>query len=107
MPDPREAKLPRWAQDELAKERAKARYAERQLAEHKATVPQSRLWHGDYDNPIYLPDCNTVHWQLYGGDRLFDQIQVRMDGGALEVTGGHAIAIEPNSSNFVHIRLRD
>jgi len=107
MTDPREEKLPRWARDELAKARRAARDAERKLADHVAAAERSRIWYGSYDNPIYVPETNgyqRLHFTL--GERdTYDEIQVSIKDGGLEVMGGHGIVLEPQVSNVVHVRL--
>ncbi|MDM2398125.1 hypothetical protein PP613_03725 [Mycobacteroides abscessus] len=109
MRDPREEKLPRWARQLLAQERYRASCAERRLAEHLATVVKSRIWYGDYNNPIYIPDdygYQTVHFYPNGGDSTFQQIGVTIRDGAIEIQGGDTLTIELKSSNYFRTRLQ-
>jgi len=108
--DPREAKLPRWARDILARARGRANSAENKLAAHWATAEKSRIWYGNYDNPIYIPDAHgyqTVYFSPSGGESAFDQIGVTIRDGAIEVQGGGSVAIELQSSNFFRVYLQD
>lgn len=106
--DPREEKLPQWARKLLADERCRAIRAERKLAEHLTTIKKSRIWYGDYDNPIYIPDDNgyqTVYFAPTGGESTFQQIGVVIRDGAIELQGGDRLAIELKSSNYFRARL--
>lgn len=108
--DPREAKLPRWARDQLARHRCYTAGAESKLAAHLATVEKSRIWYGNYDNPIYIPDAHgyqTVYFSPSGGESAFDQIGVTIRDGAIEVQGGGSVAIELQASNFFRVHLQD
>ncbi|PVA66179.1 DUF7239 family protein [Mycobacteroides abscessus] len=107
--DPREEKLPRWARQLLAQERFRASRAEHNLAEHLATVEQSRIWYGDYGNPIYIPDDNgyqTVYFSPAGGRSTFQQIGVRIRDRAIEIQGGDTLTLELQSSNVFRARLQ-
>lgn len=105
--DPREDKLPAWAKAELAKARSEAREAQCKLAAHLDTIPKSRLWYGDYGNPVYLPDNHTrVYWD-FGDGSTFDQISIYRDEDILKIYGGSGISVYPSSSNSVRIKLND
>lgn len=112
--DPREEKLPRWARQLLAVERHRAATAERRLAEHVETVEPTRIWYGDWQNPVYLPErfgYQSVSFNMngkVGNKHTFDTITVclRRDG-EFEVQGGHAIHLHPVASNLVHITMED
>ncbi|WP_078344563.1 DUF7239 family protein [Mycobacteroides chelonae] len=108
--DPREAKLPRWARDILTRERGRANSAESKLNAHLVTVEKSRIWYGNYDNPIYIPDAHgyqTVYFSPSGSGSAFDQIGVTIRGGAIEIQGGGSVALELQSSNFFRVYLQD
>lgn len=114
MSDPREEKLPVWAKNVLASERARADRAERMLAEHLETVEPSRISYGSYENPLYIPDefgLATVRFELgpkVGDQHVHDQISVglREDFHGvrhLDINGGHAICVYPSASNLVRV----
>ncbi len=110
MTDPREEKLPQWARKLLAKERFRANSAERKLAEHLDTVEKSRIWYGDFNNPIYVPDMNgyqTVHFSLTGKQGVMDEIAVTIKDDALEIQGGTSVSLELQSSNYFRVRHCD
>lgn len=109
MSDPREEKLPRWAREELAQARRHAAIAERRLEEHLKTVEPTRIWFGDSENPIYVPDrfgYQRIHFTEKPGDTSysFDDLSVGWDRerGGLEVRGGQ-LAIQPVVSNVIRI----
>lgn len=93
--DPREAKLPQWARKLLADERYRASCAERKLAEHVAKIEKSRIWYGDYNNPIYIPDDNgyqTVYFSPNGGEGTLHQIGVTIRDGAIGSTASSRLS---------------
>lgn len=107
--DPREEKLPQWARKLLADERYRASRAEHRLSEHVAKVEKSRIWYGDYNNPIYIPDDNgyqTVYFSPSGGEGTFHQIGVTIRDGAIEIQGGDTLTLELRSSNYFRARLQ-
>ncbi|USL89195.1 hypothetical protein SEA_POOMPHA_64 [Mycobacterium phage Poompha] len=107
--DPREEKLPKWAKHLLATERQKRAVAERKLAEHLETIEPSRIWWGDYDNPIYIPPhygYQTVHFQL-GDQGMHTEVSARLKDDALEIGGGHGLTIDMEVSNRFRVRFRD
>ncbi|WP_100482384.1 DUF7239 family protein [Mycobacteroides abscessus] len=96
--DPREAKLPAWAREQLAKARI------------GTTITKSRIWYGDYTNPIYIDDKDgyqTVYFSPSGSGSAFDQIGVAIRDGAIEIQGGNSVALELQSANFFRIYLQD
>lgn len=108
--DPREEKLPRWAREQLAKARRAAEVAEDKLNAHLATIAKSRIWYGNFGNPIYIPDAHgyqTVRFSPSGSDSMFDQIGVTMRDGAIEIQGGNTLALELQASNYFRVHLHD
>ena len=108
--DPREERLPRWAQHSLGRERVRREDAELKLAAHLDTVEKSRIWFGDYGNPIYIPEPHgyqTVYFSPNGSDSSFDQIGVTIRDGGIEIQGGNTMSIELQSSNFFHARFSE
>jgi hypothetical protein len=102
--DPRESKLPKWAQEALNR----GRQAEAALAVHDETSEKSGLWYGRYDNPIYIPEPagqQSVVWKMGDRDHRFEQIMVRRNGQSLLINGGMSIIIEPSASNTINVRL--
>jgi hypothetical protein len=110
MTDPREAKLPKWAQDALKNERWRADEAERRLAAHVETVEPTTIWYGDWENKVYIPHpdfARVVFMMRPGGDGSFDEITVGFRYGKLHINAGRAIAVEPIGANCLDVVLRD
>jgi hypothetical protein len=109
MNDPREVKLPRWAQEELARARQEATDAKERLATYEATLSKTSVWHGNYvDPPIYLPEHTQVHWQMREGSKTFDTITVhRDDHHGLLLHGSTSIRLLPGASNSIYVDLVD
>lgn len=103
--DPREPKLPVWAQDLLYDARKRADTAEHRLAAHLETVEETPIWYGERSHPLYVPferGYQTVHFQL--GPGHFNEIQARIKDGAVEIMGGHELQVTLQSSNVFHVK---
>ncbi|MBB5167133.1 hypothetical protein [Mycobacterium sp. AZCC_0083] len=112
MSDPREEKLPRWAREELARERHRAATAEHRLAEHLETVEPTHIWYGDWKNKLYIPSergYQTVYFSATGepSKYSYDEVGVRMKDGVLSVSASRAVSVEPIASNCFDVRVRD
>ena len=105
----REEKLPAWARELLRTERRRADEAESKLAAHLETVEVTKIWHGDYQNPIYVPTHHgyqRVHFDLGDPGEHYTEMQVGITrDGRLEVQGGHAVSIDLQSSNTFQVRF--
>jgi hypothetical protein len=110
IPDEREAKLPKWAREELESQRSARRLAEKKLKDHLRTVEPTRIWYGSFDNPVYVPEdrgYQNIHFTHEGSDG-YGEIQVRINRqGLLEINGGHQLVIEMQSSNCFQVRGKD
>lgn len=107
MTDPREEKLPRWARALLAEERRAARDARDKLDEHLKTVERSRIWYGDYDNKIYVPEpfgYQTIHMNPYGDGEFYHDVQFRIKDRHIEVSGGDSLSVDMRVSNLFDLR---
>lgn len=101
-PDPREPKLPVWAQKALRDARHQAAHYKELLAKTEGEQEPTRVWHGDYDHKVYIPDVyagrsSRIFFQVEEGDR--GQIQARIvkdyDGKwQLAIMGGDPLTIE-------------
>ena len=119
-PDPREAKLPRWAQDHLATMRRQVEAARRaEDAARLATSPDESDTlldrYAESDIPIGLGVGISVHF-LFGevGDRRAPAIQARLHRPVgrhgplpvyLELIGiSGGITVSPQSGNVIRVR---
>jgi hypothetical protein len=110
--DPREDKLPKWAQDQLATLRRKVTDAERRAEEARlASGPEDSdtFLHPHDEIPVRLGRGEPVRFQL--GENYFDYLDVRIkrdrrDGPYLELmSGGGVLALRPQVSNVVRVRV--
>lgn len=117
-PDEREARLPMWAQQKLKDARYVARNAQEALAAHHEIAEPSRIWHGDYDNRVYIPEpfenaSTTVHFDPYNDDEMHHGIQVRivpkralyLMTPCIEINTGGQMWIQPVASNLLRVGL--
>ncbi|MEV0267700.1 hypothetical protein AB0H43_02905 [Hamadaea sp. NPDC050747] len=106
--DPREGKLPKWAQDLLADLRRKVEDAETRAEEARyATDPEGSdaVLYPHADVPVGLGDHAQVRFKL--GPRKHDYADLRVERGALLVSGGQYLSIEPASGNLARVRTRE
>lgn len=115
--DPREAKLPRWAQQEMARLRRVAETCERWIAEADKRAEDARLntrpddcdtvLDRGFASPVGLGDGVRVVFKLR--DRTWrNEITVRVHpvSGRLEVSGSRPLTIIPQVSNVFHVEHR-
>ena len=114
-PDDKLARLPRWAQDEIQRERSRADAAEAELQRQEPTrtgqgmrtdsgsIGQPRRWLPDEQVTFYLPDRNRERdtW-----------VQVRFEkrhGGTwVQLMGSDGpLVIEPDASNVIRATVGD
>lgn len=113
-PDPREERLPKWAQEMIQDARRRTERAEK--ARDKArqgTDPQgSRAVRYFYDEiPLGLGARPNVRFTLepggYGHSYRYVDVRISESDRRVEIMGGRSIHIEPVSSNVVHIWVRE
>jgi hypothetical protein len=107
MADPRESRLPKWAQEQLSDARRKIRELERMNADLRSDVGDTNthvLNYGSDDQP--LPNNARVQFAFPG--KGWDQhIQVYVEGGRLRIQGGRTLVIHPAVSNAFWVALGD
>lgn len=106
-PDPRESKLPAWAQKQLAHLRLELTDALKAAEEARlATSPdESNAVIDRFPvGSIGLGNA-TVTFKL--GDKWHESVAVRVQGAALIVNGAGTISVQPSASNAVQITMRD
>lgn len=112
--DPREAKLPKWAQNELSGLRRKVLDAERVSKILMGEWQRSRLKVRGYDlatlEGFYLDDSMGVEWELPGGT-VNVTLQSKPRGVVYEaglyihVTDGGRLGIAPAASNAIILQV--
>jgi hypothetical protein len=108
--DPREARLPKWAQEELRNLRRELGSTQRKLEEARGNVPDTDTYLLDYGslNDFPLPKGARVafHMTPPGHTRKVRQaVQVYVSDGALHVQGDTSLIIYPRASNTFNIEL--
>lgn len=103
--DEREAKLPRWVRDELARLRSEARQLRGALDAVRENNTRVSVGY-EVMRRFGIPEHEPVHFK-FGDGGMATTIQVRADfaSGELQVMGGDSIAVLPLSGNLVRIRL--
>ncbi|OZD23850.1 hypothetical protein CH253_08315 [Rhodococcus sp. 06-156-3C] len=114
--DPREDRLPKWAQTALASERSKSAALEREIGKMRETVEWSRISYGDlYGFPQYIPDERygpqrvrfTVEGEQSSKYHETGDIEVSMpEAGVLELRGSRSLVLRPHVSNVLRVSLR-
>lgn len=108
--DPRETKLPIWAQKELARLRRKVEDAERRATEARLSngPEDSDTLLDPYDEtPIRLPRGTKVRFVL---GKSYDYVDVqilrrREEGPYVELMGQQQLVIRPQVSNVVRVQI--
>lgn len=107
--DPREDRLPKWAQALLQLERSKAAMAERELAKHLETVERSRISYGDvYQNAQYISENHgyqTVRFALDEQGHKWIHVRFSNNGEAVEISGARSLVLEPRAGNVIEVGL--
>lgn len=105
--DPREVKLPKWAQEELSRLRRELHVSQQTIEELKWNNPGSDTFLIDYgrkDAP--LPKNSRIGFHLRPDDgRSREQIQVYTEYGKLRVQGDYALIVRPTASNCFTVEL--
>ncbi|MEU9560328.1 DUF7239 family protein [Streptomyces fumanus] len=107
MADPREARLPKWAQEELSRLRRSLVQAEARNAELRGKVGKTNTHvqnFGQDDQP--LPNGSTVRFQLRS-DHWDQYVSARVERGRLSLLGGRSLLVLPHVSNALYLSLRD
>lgn len=114
--DPREARLPKWAQAEMARLRAAADSADArvQAANDRAefarlaTDPEgSNTVFAEYGSPeVGLGNGVRVQFRMAGFDRDWRKyLDVRVQGDEIELHAGGGMSIRHNSSNLAYLTV--
>ncbi|MCX4554179.1 hypothetical protein [Streptomyces sp. NBC_01500] len=106
MADPREVRLPKWAQEELRSLRNKLDREAQHNAALRADVGETNVHVKNYisdDQP--LPKDARVEFKL--GDRYDRYIAVHVTGNRLWLYGGRLLVIHPHVSNAFSVQVED
>lgn len=109
-PDPREPRLPKWAQEDLQVLRREVLTLQDVIRDMRAEIPETDTFISDYvrgDTP--LPPGARIDFVVGNHPRATStsqriQVYIGQEGG-LEIQGGSAVRIEPRASNSLRIFL--
>ncbi|MFC9620240.1 hypothetical protein ACFTXM_09650 [Streptomyces sp. NPDC056930] len=104
MSDSREARLPKWAQEELLRLRRKLEVEQKRNAELRGEVGETNTHVQNYisdDQP--LPNDARVKFQL--GGRYDQHVTVHVEAGRLWLNGGRFLVIHPHVSNAFRVAI--
>jgi hypothetical protein len=102
--DPREARLPKWAQEELRSLRSQLGTSKRLNEELRGDVGETDVHvqnYSSHDQP--LPKGARVQFRL--GQRFDQYVSVHSEGGHLWLHGGRFLTIHPHVSNAFHVSV--
>lgn len=104
--DPREERLPKWAQDHINSFRVAIRTMQKALEQD---VGDSNTFlqgpHG-IENEALGKDARII-FKVPAGNAYGDEFNVHVDGDTLKVYAATTILIKPTSSNCLDIRMED
>jgi hypothetical protein len=107
--DPRESRLPKWAQEELSSLRYKLEVERQRVEEMRGNVPNADTFVRDYtskDRPLPLGARVAFHTVPDDG-RLRRAIIAHVEDGKLCIQGDHSFVIHPRASNSVYIEFEE
>ncbi|MEU3686959.1 DUF7239 family protein [Streptomyces narbonensis] len=109
MADPRESKLPKWAQAELSRLRRDLSEEKRVNADLRGDIPDTNTYvldYGRHNQP--LPNNARVSFHLRQDDgRIRQSIQAYVEYGRLRIQGDNSLDIHPGSSNSFTLSFRE
>jgi hypothetical protein len=109
MSDPREAKLPKWAQESLAGLRRDLVREQARVATLKRDVGETDVFIRDYiGKDLPLPQGSVIAFDMTPPDwRAKQMVQVYVsDRGTLHVQGDYSLSIDPRASNAFDIGIK-
>jgi hypothetical protein len=99
------AKLPKWAQQDIAILEKDLAYYKSQVEKLGGTADDATItWEDGLMMGVHpLPDYSTITFKGEDGQRSND-IRVSRDGDAIRVSGDMRISVHPSASNVVNVR---
>ncbi|MGY5131301.1 DUF7239 family protein [Streptomyces nigrescens] len=107
MPDPREARLPKWTQEELRTLRRELRQERQRTEELAGRNPGTNTFLIDYGHKDgELPRNARIAFHTQPDDgRVRQAIQVYIENGKLRIQGDYGLSICPAASNSFTVSL--
>jgi hypothetical protein len=106
-PDPREERLPKWAQFELMTLRATVRRLKARNAELRGEIGETNTHVLNFGDAADQPLQRDARVQFSLGEARWDEhVQAYIANDRLQLQGGRPMIIIPNVSNSITIMLR-
>lgn len=106
MADPREARLPKWAQEQARSYRTQIARLEALNADLRGEVGETSVHVQNYSGPDQ-PLRSDARVKFRTGDRFDQYVTVHVEGGALWLHGGRFLTIHPHVSNAFSVSIGD
>jgi len=101
--DPREEKLPKWAQTELSVLRQEVARLENLVNASQQEFPSSAISYStDYEHWVRLPEWTTVRFENGKGAEVFVTAHPRFER-RIEARSNNQLAVKPMSGNAVEL----
>lgn len=104
--DPREERLPKWAQDHMNSLRASIRTMQKALEQDVSNSNTFLQGPHEIENEA-LGDSPRIIFKVPTGKAWGDEFNVHIDGDTLKVYAATTVVMKPTSSNCIEIRMED
>lgn len=104
--DPREDRLPKWAQDHLNSLRASIRTMQRALEQDVSNSNTFLQGPHEVENEA-LGNSPRIIFKVPRGQAWGDEFNVHVEGDTLKVYAATTVVMKPTSSNCIEIRMED
>lgn len=104
--DPREERLPKWAQDHMNSLRSSIRIMQKALEQD--VEDSNTFLQGPHPiEPEALPKDARIIFKVPRGQAWGDEFNVHVEGDTLKVYAATTVLIKPTSSNCLELRMED
>lgn len=104
--DPREERLPKWAQDHLNSLRASIRQMQKALEQDVNDSNTFLQCSHPIENEALGKDARII-FKVPTGKAWGDEFNVHIEGDTLKIYAATTVLIKPTSSNCLEIRMED
>jgi hypothetical protein len=104
--DPREERLPKWAQDHLNSLRGSIRTMQKALEQDVNDSNTFLQCQHPIENEALGKDARII-FKVPAGRAWGDEFNVHVEGDTLKVYAATTVLIKPTSSNCIEIRMED
>lgn len=104
--DPREERLPKWAQDHMNSLRASIRTMQKALEQDVSNSNTFLQGPHEVENEA-LGNSPRIIFKVPTGKSWGDEFNVHIDGDTLKVYAATTVVMKPTSSNCIEMRMED